>query len=548
MASVLALALVPASASAAVPGVNVSRVNDYGDPYVNAPGILPGSPSDTARAWNDVVASGARSIRTFVPWQLDAAQLTKYEGFASKARAHGLAVDLVVTGSAADMATPAAYAQSIGTLAAHLRGEVAAYEVWNEPDDAPFWQGAPQPAAYAALLKAAFKAVHAADPAAKVLVGGLVGNDVDFVEGLYANGAGGAFDGVAVHTDTACNTTDPTEYYREPNGRIGRYSFTGYREIRKAMLAHGDDRPVWMTELGWSTTPAVCSVGLRAGTKPGGVGEDGQATFLTKAYECLADDPYVQQGMWFNLHDFDTSGTSFEQRLGLVDDAFRRKPAFAAFAHAGALGGIPCGGTMDDSAPAVRIVAPRDGTPYYSSVPVHIHAEDAQGIQDVNLSLDGRNVPFTTPKGRTSDIRLSVRAAGALAFGPHRLVATARDEARNVGRASVAIVRVGGGAYTQRIPTALRVRYGTVKRRRMAVSGRVRFAGGVRGDGEVEFRFDRRVKGRWKTRNVWHRTAHRPFRFTFGFGNGGQWRVRTRFMPKGPFAPATAGARLLRIR
>jgi len=53
---------------------------------------------------------------------------------------------------------------------------------------------------------------------------------------------------VAVHTDTACLTTDPREYYREPSGRIGRYSFTGYREVRATMLAHGDDKPVWMTE------------------------------------------------------------------------------------------------------------------------------------------------------------------------------------------------------------------------------------------------------------------------------------------------------------
>ena len=64
----------------------------------------------------------------------------------------------------------------------------------------------------------------------------------------------------------------------------------------------------------------------------------------------------------------------------------------------------------------------------------------------------------------------------------------------------------------------------------------------------MEFRFDRKVKGRWKSRNVWHRTAHKPFRFTFAFKNGGRWRVRTRFVPDGPFAPATVATRRLRIR
>ena len=58
----------------------------------------------------------------------------------------------------------------------------------------------------------------------------MVANDYDFLQALYDNGAKGSFDAVGIHTDTACLTTDPREYYREPSGRIGRYSFTGYRE------------------------------------------------------------------------------------------------------------------------------------------------------------------------------------------------------------------------------------------------------------------------------------------------------------------------------
>ena len=139
-----------------------------------------------------------------------------------------------------------------------------------------------------------------------MLVGGLVGNDFDFVEAIYDHGAKGSFDGVGVHTDTACLTTDPREYYREPSGRIGRFSFTGYREVRATMLAHGDDKPVWMTELGWASTTATCSRGGRAGTKEAGVSQAVQADFLAKAYGCLANDPWVEQAAWFNLHDLHT--------------------------------------------------------------------------------------------------------------------------------------------------------------------------------------------------------------------------------------------------
>ena len=45
-----------------------------------------------------------------------------------------------------------------------------------------------------------------------------------------------ATDGMAV----ANLLTSPDEYYREPNGRVGRYSFTGYRELHHLMTANGD--------------------------------------------------------------------------------------------------------------------------------------------------------------------------------------------------------------------------------------------------------------------------------------------------------------------
>ena len=141
---------------------------------------------------------------------------------------------------------------------------------------------------------------------------------------------------MAVHTDTACLTTDPREYYREPSGRIGRYSFTGYREVRATMLANGDDKPVWMTELGWSTTSAICERGGRAGTKDGGVSQAIQADFLSKAYGCLANDPWVTQAAWFSLHDLQTGSTNDALNLGLITDSFVRKPAFGAFQRAGA--------------------------------------------------------------------------------------------------------------------------------------------------------------------------------------------------------------------
>src|SRR5918998_1285286 len=81
-----------------------------------------------------------------------------------------------------------------------------------DPDSHEFGAGAPDPAGYAAVVRAAYPAIKAVQPNDAVVLGGLVGNHFAFLEQLYANGAGGAFDAVAVHTDTACLTNGPDVY------------------------------------------------------------------------------------------------------------------------------------------------------------------------------------------------------------------------------------------------------------------------------------------------------------------------------------------------
>ena len=134
-----------------------------------------------------------------------------------------------------------------------------------------------------------------------MLVGGLTGNDYEFLEQLYKAGAKGSFDAVAVHTDDACNIESPYEYEYTGRftGRISRWSFLGYRTVHAVMLANHDPKPIWMTELGWSTYPGLCGTGMWAGQKAGGVSPEAQATFLRQAYHCLAQDSYVQVGIWY---------------------------------------------------------------------------------------------------------------------------------------------------------------------------------------------------------------------------------------------------------
>jgi polysaccharide biosynthesis protein PslG len=118
------------------------------------------------------------------------------------------------------------------------------WQVWNEPsggngvdDPSVFWQkDGPWADDYVALLKAAHTAVRAADPSARILLGGLVGRSWEALALLYDAGAGPYFERVALHPYTG----DPHDV-----DKILQY-------CRTEMAKHGDAKvPFVLTEFGW---------------------------------------------------------------------------------------------------------------------------------------------------------------------------------------------------------------------------------------------------------------------------------------------------------
>ena len=128
--------------------------------------------------WISVV-NGARS-RT-KPSHLTYA-FNQYDGLFNAARAHGIKLQLSLTGPAPAWATgnhrlgpykPNAklYADFVGATVAHFRGLVDRYSIWNEPNYvgwiAPLSSG---PKVYRALYTAGYAAAKKADPSAQVLI------------------------------------------------------------------------------------------------------------------------------------------------------------------------------------------------------------------------------------------------------------------------------------------------------------------------------------------------------------------------------------------
>jgi hypothetical protein len=195
---------------------------------------------------------------------------------------------------------------------------VHVFEVWNEPNLERFWPSGPNPAEYAAMLRAAYPAIKRADPRATVLLGGLYQNGADFLEGVYRAGGAGFFDAVATHVYTGGDPAPCRPGARDPSPD----SLCGIENVHRVMQAHGEGRrPVWLTEFGWSTWED-------------GVSEAEQAVYLVHALSRLRRAfPYVPVAFAYNLRDNywlgDDSGSQ-EGNYGLTKTDGTPKPALGA--------------------------------------------------------------------------------------------------------------------------------------------------------------------------------------------------------------------------
>lgn len=168
------------------------------------------------------------------------------------------------------------YADAIGYLAQRYIGRIHAWEIWNEPNICDFWNTptGPDSARYTEMLKAAYVALKAVDPGIVVLAGSLSGNDVAYLQGMYAAGAGGYFDALSLHPYTP---HDPD--WLVPGEE--RWSFAAVPQMEQAMADLGEPgKPIWITEMGWSTDL--------------GVSDSTRAAYFRRAVEMVQSWPYVK--------------------------------------------------------------------------------------------------------------------------------------------------------------------------------------------------------------------------------------------------------------
>jgi hypothetical protein len=544
------------SALAAEPGVtpmgaHPAEVSTIGSALTNAP-------------------SEAKWVRIFFDWsQLQPSdgpidpynQLGDFDARINQFRAKGIKVTAVVTQAPGWVDVNSAqgavkYAELMTKLAQHFTGRVATWEVWNEPDGNVHWPGGPKPAEYTRLLRAAYAAAKAADPTALVITGGMVGNDFDFLSELYNNGAQNFFDGVGVHTDTACLLRDPSFYYREPTGRVGRYSFTGYREVYRTMREHGDGaKQIWMTEFGWAESvgdsfKVMCADGADAGKKAAGVTRAEQADFLKQAFACMAPDPFVKMASWFTLIDPSSFRTT-PMGYGLIDSDNKVRPALAAMQSVGDGRGagskLACGGKVDVDPPTATINVP---DVYYNRLVVRGTATDpTTPVSKIELWVDGKRVEGVNQDG--GKYENDWFGSTKLSLGDHTIELRAYDEAQNVGSVKK-VVKHGDPATAPRIYTPRATFSAKKKGKKIIVRARVLRA--LSGDYTEAPHGGLRLVFQWKRKHKFvqmYRTqkgVSRPIRYTFKTTRPGRWRVRPQLVIDGPYKNIKLKSSTFRVR
>ena len=240
------------------------------------------------------------------------------------------------------------FADFMREVAGRYRGQVVAYEVWNEPN-LEREAGPVQAGAYVELLKAGYGAIKGADPAALVVTGGLtptgVNNpqlavdDVQYLKQFYAYNGGEArryYDVLGAHPGSSQNPPD-TLWPDRPGPGPGwlnhpSFYFRRIEQIRQVMVENGESaKKVWLTEFGWASTPhPAAGFGFAAL-----VSEDQQATYLSDALTRARQDyDWVGQMFIFQLNmalpELTPDPTDERVAWGLIRRDGSKRPSFLA--------------------------------------------------------------------------------------------------------------------------------------------------------------------------------------------------------------------------
>lgn len=242
------------------------------------------------------------------------------------------------------------FRQFMQVLALRYQGQVAAYELWNEPNLQREWQGMPlDAAALVALLRSGAEGVRTADPAALVISAapavtgindGLTAlDDRVYFRAMLEAGVAQVVDGFGVHPYGWANPPEAT--VAMPDAAAPTHNDHPSFFFRDTLMDYGalltefglTDRQLWVTEFGWGSF-AGFDVAPPAGAEfMAYVSEWQQALYTQRALEIAHDWPWVGPMILWNLNFAPWIGPAFsESGYSLLRPDGSPRPAYLALA------------------------------------------------------------------------------------------------------------------------------------------------------------------------------------------------------------------------
>lgn len=236
-------------------------------------------------------------------------------------------------------ADPAQFASFAQAAVLHFKPQgVHDWEIWNEPNLMGFWRPAPDPRAYAALLKAVYPAIRSVEPQATVISGGLGVMDQfsqsiaapAFLADVYKYGAGPYFNAVGYHPYSFPALPDQTA------GWSGWSMIDNTQDsLRNIMITNGDSKKLlWLTEYGAPTNgpgAEATQKGYNTNTSPDHVDEALQAIMAQQAVAYVRSSSWLGPLFWYTYKDSGADPSTNEKFFGLLQSDGSKKPAYYTF-------------------------------------------------------------------------------------------------------------------------------------------------------------------------------------------------------------------------
>lgn len=214
----------------------------------------------------------------------------------------------------------------------HFARKIDDWQIWNEPNGG-FWKETPEE--YARLLAAAGKAIHEANPDARVLGLNMAFCDVLWAEKILGLVPYDCFDIACFHPyRPPCSPEERFDWWEldqyvkswhshdlTPNYPLVHMNFLEQtEELAKVMEKFGKPKPIWITEICWNSH-----------IHPYGVSELRQADLAVRFHILAIASRRIEKVFWWTLKDTGTRQFDQGDMVGLLRSDLTPKYSYYAF-------------------------------------------------------------------------------------------------------------------------------------------------------------------------------------------------------------------------